>query len=474
MAFNPFQEKGMALDEQIRSWTKLDVKPYDKNEVDPYTRCRVILMNGIENDAVSFKHGFSRMCPDTDLKKQVAFTRRVEQQQQKMINWLVPADESVIENTIGYEQLAVDLTAVLAGLVSNSYVRKVFDFGLLDDFDHLYRYANLLDLVEGKDANDIVKGQTEITLGRPTIAEHRHPFDSFRKFSDMNASPPLDMLCILTLTAAEQQTMNFYMNVGNRAADATARGLYQEIGMIEEQHVSEYENLADPRASWFEMLVLREYNECWLYHSLIEQETDPRIRLIWHTCLSMEVEHLKMASAMFRKYQHKDAEEVWPGQVPQPLVLRSNIDYVRKCLATQVTLTANGPDIVPVGKLPGDSKYHWYQRVVNDAFVPSQNIIQRRINRVGEDFRIELKGPHPVESFRDRKSVAMSSGCILEGKDVLGKDGNEIGKVKEVGYDSFLVDRRFAKDVDVPLNVVQWIAREIQLEINEDQLEKVG
>lgn len=199
MAFDPYQEKGMPLDQQVRSWTKLDVKPYDKNVVHPYTRCRVILMNGIETEAAIFKHAFSRMCPDTDLKKQVAFIRRIEQQQQKMINWLIPPDESVIENTIGYEQLAVDLTAVLAGLVSNSYVKKVFDFGLLEDFDHLYRYANLLDLVEGKDAGDIVQGQTEITLGRPTIAEHRHPFDSFRKFSDMSASPPLDTLCILTL-----------------------------------------------------------------------------------------------------------------------------------------------------------------------------------------------------------------------------------------------------------------------------------
>ncbi len=37
-----------------------------------------------------------------------------EQQQQKILTHLKPADESALEHTIGYEQLAVDLTAHLA------------------------------------------------------------------------------------------------------------------------------------------------------------------------------------------------------------------------------------------------------------------------------------------------------------------------------------------------------------------------
>ena len=100
-------------------------------------------MNGIEVEAAIFKHEFARMCPDMDVKKQLALSRRLEQQQQKMINWLIPADESAIESTIGYEQLAVALTAVLGQKLSNPYLKQVFDFGLLEDFDHLYRYANL-------------------------------------------------------------------------------------------------------------------------------------------------------------------------------------------------------------------------------------------------------------------------------------------------------------------------------------------
>ena len=43
------------------------------------------------------------------------------------------------------------------------------------DFDHLYRYANLYDLLDGKDAAELTEHLTEITPGRPTIVEHRHP-----------------------------------------------------------------------------------------------------------------------------------------------------------------------------------------------------------------------------------------------------------------------------------------------------------
>ena len=43
---------------------------------------------------------------------------------------------------ITYEQLAVDLTAVLAKQESNCNVKNALNFALLEDFDHLYRYAN--------------------------------------------------------------------------------------------------------------------------------------------------------------------------------------------------------------------------------------------------------------------------------------------------------------------------------------------
>jgi hypothetical protein len=83
--------------------------------------------------------------------------------------------------TIGYEQVAVDLTAWLAKTEPDKYVKQALDFALLEDFDHLYRYANLLSMDKAIKAENIVGEYTEIMPGRPTIAEHRHPYDSIRK-----------------------------------------------------------------------------------------------------------------------------------------------------------------------------------------------------------------------------------------------------------------------------------------------------
>ena len=50
-------------------WTSLYVQPYDKHSVDPYTRTRVILMNGTEFEANWFSHQFSRHCGDNGLRR---------------------------------------------------------------------------------------------------------------------------------------------------------------------------------------------------------------------------------------------------------------------------------------------------------------------------------------------------------------------------------------------------------------------
>ena len=59
MALNPLDQKGIPVEEQFRNWSELNVEPYDKHEVDPYTRTRVILMNGIEVESIIFSHQFA-------------------------------------------------------------------------------------------------------------------------------------------------------------------------------------------------------------------------------------------------------------------------------------------------------------------------------------------------------------------------------------------------------------------------------
>src|SRR3954468_13134788 len=137
---------------------------------------------------------------DPKLKQQLALVRRAEAQQQKAVNWLIPADETTLEVTIGYEQVAVDLTCWLPQHEPDAYLKQVYDFALLEDFDHLYRYANLLALTDGKKAEELVGGLTEIMPGQPTIFEHRAPRDEIRRPRTAPAADPQSILNAITIT----------------------------------------------------------------------------------------------------------------------------------------------------------------------------------------------------------------------------------------------------------------------------------
>ncbi len=403
MAFHPLQEKGIPFERQVRNWDELNAGPYDKNEVHPYTRTRIILMNGIEAEAALFGHQMARQADSYDLKQKLAQVRRIEQQQQKTINWLIPADESTLEVTLGYEQVAVDLTAWLARTEPEENVRSALNFALIEDFDHLYRYSNLMDLMDGRDPAQVVGEMTEIFPGRPTVAEHRHPLDSIRNHYDKDRADILTKLHVLTIIAGEQQTMDFYMNVGNRPQMSVGRGLYQEIAQIEEQHVSHYESLADPRETWFERLLLHEYNECWLYYSFLQEEPDERIRDIWQNHLDCEIEHLHWAAELLDQYEGRDAESLLPPEFPELIRFQSNKQYVRSILASQVDLTADGNMYTPVEALPDSHRYFTWQRLVNvGGSAPSRRVIEEHIDRYGTDYRLETEGPHPIEELRDR------------------------------------------------------------------------
>ena len=405
MSINPFDEKPLKTKQEFLDWKKLTPKPYNKFEVDPYTKVRIILACGAEYEAVWFSHQFHRHCPDNDVRRQLAVARRQEQQQQKRISALKPIGESVLENTIAYEQLAVDLTAIFAQRESDKYVKKAMDFALLEDFDHLYRYADLLEMDKGILAERLVGKYTEIMPGRPTISEHRYPADDVKRYVNYNQASSLTKLDINILTAAEQQTMNYYMNQAGFYHNKLGRQLFTEIGMIEEQHVTLYGGLKDTNCTWFEELLMHEYTECYLYYSLWQDETDRYIKKIWEQHFNMELKHLHTAKDLLAKYENKVWQQVVPeGKFPELLSFHENVDYIRKVLAETVENTAHGEDYVDVSDMPKDAKFFCYQETVNgaDSNVASHNVIEKYIDDNGKDYRFET-AVHPVTELQNRK-----------------------------------------------------------------------
>ena len=401
---NPFNETPMPIEKSFQDWKELYPKPYDKYEVNPYTKTRIILLNGAEFEANWFSHQFARHCQNNDLRRELALTRAIEKQQQLKVSLLKPCNESPLEHTISYEQLAVDLTAELAKRESDCYVKKALDFALLEDFDHLYRYANLLEMEQGVMAEKLVGRYTEIMPGRPTIAHHRFPKDNVRRSIDASCADKQTVLATMIITAAEQQTMNYYMNITNLATNDMARRLYQEIALVEEEHVTHYEALMDPEATWLEMLLWHEYNECYLYWSCYVTETDGKIKALWEEHLAMEIAHLHKAAELLKKYEKRDWQEIIPdGKFPAPLSLHENIEYVRDILKDTVQFTSVCEDYEKLDDLPDDANFFTYQKIINPTtgIVPSHNVIDAHIRRYGKDYRYQV-AQSPIRELRNR------------------------------------------------------------------------
>ena len=344
MAFSLLKERGTPLAQQRFTWKELVQPPYSKLSDDAFTRVRVILMNGIESEALRFSHACARM--NGPLQAALAQVRRVEQHQQTMVNWLNPADQSPLETTIGFEQVAIEVTASVAQAEPDPYLAQIYRLGLLEDFDHLYRYSALMDRVDGKDANTLVQSYSDIVPGRPTVREHRHPLDDLRRPYRRDQADPLSKLHALTIVAGEHQTHDYYMTIGPMFSDPVARQLYAEIASIEEQHVTQYESLADPSETWLEKWLLHEAGEVYNYYSCVESEENPRIKAIWERFLDYELGHLRLVAELFEEQERRDPAEILPDRLPEPIRYQSHREYVRRVLRDEVDLSAAREDVV--------------------------------------------------------------------------------------------------------------------------------
>ena len=370
MALNFLKDRGTPLEKQRFTWKDLTSPPYSKLDDDAFTRVRVIFMNGIESEAVRFQHACARM--NGDLQLALARVRRIEHHQQTMVNWLNPADQSALETTIGFEQVAIEVTASVAMKEPDPYMAQTYRFGLLEDFDHLYRYGALLDRLEGKDPNYLTQNYSDIVPGRPTIVQHRAPEDDLRRPYDRETADPLTKLHAATIMAAEHQTHDYYMTVGPQFADPLARQLYAEIASIEEQHVTQYESIIDPNETWLEKWLLHEAMEVYNYYGCVESEGNKRIKAIWERFLDYELGHLRFVADLLEKHEGRDAAEILPNVVPEPIQYVSHREFVREVLRAEVDLRSVGTEYVDAAEEPADGASAMQRAQLNRDGVPTE------------------------------------------------------------------------------------------------------
>lgn len=372
MTLDLLKERGIPLDRQVFTWRDMVRTPISKLDDDAFTRVRIILMNGIESEANRFQHACARM--NKDLQLPLARMRRAEQHQQTLVNWLLPADQSPLETTIGFEQVAIEVTASVAQHEPDKYLAQVYRFGLLEDFDHLYRYSALMDRVMGKDANNILQNYTDVMPGRPTSVEHRAPEDDLRRPYKRDKADPITKLNALTIMAGENQTHDYYMTVGPTFADPVARQLYAEIASIEEQHVTQYESIIDPEETWLEKWLMHEASEVYNYWSCLEYETNPDVATIWTRFLDYELGHLRVVMDLMKKHEKRDPEELLPATLPEPIAYQSQREFVRETLRNEVDLRARKTKFIGKADEADDSPSVEYRKQLNADGSPSETV----------------------------------------------------------------------------------------------------
>ncbi len=371
MSLNLFKDKGASLESQRFTWKELVQKPISKLNDDAFTRVRVILMNGIELESLRFSHSFSRQSKEMQLP--LAKLRRTDQHQATLVNWLLGADHSPLETTIGYEQVAIEVTAAVAQKEPDPYLAQVYRYGLLEDFDHMYRYSALMDRLEGKDANNILQSYTDIIPGRPTMFEHRDPEDDLRHNYDKTKADFLTKLHALTIMSGEQQTHNYYMNIGPLFTDPTARQLYAEIASIEEQHVTQYESIIDPSETLMEKWLMHEANSVYNYWSCVAYESNPRIKAIWERFLDYELGKLQTVMELFKKHERRDPAEILPETLPDPIEYKSQREFVRDVLEKELDYRAVGKEFVSSSDQESEASRN-YRDQLNSEGVPTEII----------------------------------------------------------------------------------------------------
>ena len=370
MAINLLQDKGTPLEKQRLTWKDMVGKPISKLDDDAFTRVRVIWMNGQELDSIRTKQVAIRC--NRESREALGRLMRIEQHQATAVNWLLGPDHSPLETTIAYEQVAIEITASVAQLEPDPYLAQGYRYALLEDFDHLYRYSALLDRLEGKDANNITQGYTDIVPGRPTLFHHRSPEHDLLRPYEPGAALATKMHA-LALTGGEYQTHDYYMNIGPTFADPLARQLYAEIASVESQHIEHYGSMLNPDESLLEKLLICEATEVWNYAGCAEQETNPRIKAIWERFLEYELGQFQVALQLFKDVERRDpAEILGDGTLPPFVQYKSQREFVRRVVETEVQMRKDGTGFVDEAQEPESSRR--YREEVNAAGSPSETV----------------------------------------------------------------------------------------------------
>jgi hypothetical protein len=203
--------------------------------------------------------------------------------------------------------------------------------------------------------------------------------------------------------AGEHQTHDYYMTIGPMFADPIARQVYAEIASIEEQHVTQYESIIDPNETWLEKWLLHEAGEVYNYWSCLESEGNPHIRAIWERFLEYELGHVRFVADLFQEAEGRDAAEVLPERLPEPIRYTSHREFVRETLRRERTLSAAGTEFVDRDQETEATRA--YRDQMNSDGSPTETVAAGYVWQPGTELTDPAKRARNVSSDPQRRAA---------------------------------------------------------------------
>lgn len=135
----------------------------------------------------------------------------------------------------------------------------------------------------------------------------------------------------------------------------------------------------------------------------MESEGTPRVRAIWERFLEYELGHVRLVATLFEETERRDAAEVLPERLPEPIRYTSHREFVRETLRQELPLSAAGPDIVD--REHETESTQAYRDHINSEGSPSETVAAGYIWRPGTELSDPAKRIRGTSSARERRAA---------------------------------------------------------------------
>ena len=353
MSIDLSRDKGTPVSRQRFTWKELVQPPYSKLDDDAFTRVRVILMNGIEAEALRFQHACARMNRDAAARR----SRRCGASSSTSRRWSTGSTRrtrSPLETTHrlraggdrGHRQRRPERARPVPG--AGLPLRPAR--GLRPPVPLL---ARCWTGSRARTPTTSSRATPTSCPGRPTAVEHRAPEDDLRRPYDRTTAAPLTKLHALTIMAGRAPDARLLHDHRARCSPTRWRASSTRRSPRSRSSTSPSTSRSSTRARrWLEKWLLHEASEVYNYYSCVRVRDEPAHQGDLGALPRLRARPPRTSCASSSSsIERRDPAEVLPDDAAgADRASRASASSCARCCSSEVDLRANGTEFVRHGR----------------------------------------------------------------------------------------------------------------------------